>query len=50
MLPLALLLMLHTHNSTDSNKLSGIALYYGDTTYKVLHCMYALDVGKEPMN
>ena len=33
LLPLALLLVLHTHNNTDSNKLvifSGIALYYGD--------------------
>ena len=32
--PLALLLVLHTHNSTDGNKLmifSGIALCYGDT-------------------
>ena len=28
---LALLLMLCTHNNTDSNKLSGIVLYYGDT-------------------
>ena len=34
LLPLALLLMLHTRNNTDGNKLvifSGIALYYGDT-------------------
>ena len=33
LLLLALLLMLHTHNDTDSNKhviLSGIPLYYGD--------------------
>ena len=33
LLPLALLLVLHTRNQTDSNKLeifSGIALYYGD--------------------
>ena len=32
-LPLAFLLMLHTHNNTDGNKLvifSGIASYYGD--------------------
>ena len=34
LLPLALLLMLHTRNNTDGYKLvifSGIALYYGDT-------------------
>ena len=34
LLPLALLLVLHTHSNTDGNKLmifSGIALYYGDT-------------------
>ena len=34
LLPLALLLVLHTRNNTDGNKLmifSGIALYYGDT-------------------
>ena len=34
LLPLALLLMLRTHNKTDGNKLViffGIALYYGDT-------------------
>ena len=33
LLPLALLLVLHTRNNTDSNKLtiiSGVALYYGD--------------------
>ena len=33
LLPLALLLVLHTHNNTDGNKLmifSGIASYYGD--------------------
>ena len=35
-LPLALLLVLHTRNNADDNKLvifSGIALYYGDTYY-----------------
>ena len=34
LLSLALLLVLHTHNNTDGNKLvifSGVALYYGDT-------------------
>ena len=34
LLPLALLLMLHTHNNTDGNKLvifSSIASYCGDT-------------------
>ena len=34
LLPLALLLVLHTHNNTDGNKLvifSGVVLYYGDT-------------------
>ena len=39
LLPLALLLMLRTHNNTDGNKLvifSGIALYYGDT-YIIVH-------------
>ena len=38
LLPLALLLVLHTHNNTDGNKLvifSGIALYYGDTCITV---------------
>ena len=37
LLPLALSLVLRTHNNTDGNKLvifSSIALYYGDT-YKV---------------
>ena len=41
LLPLALLLVLHTHNNTDSNKLmtfSGIALYYGDN-YIVILCV-----------
>ena len=36
LLPLALLLVLHTHNNTDGNKLmifSGIASYYGDNLY-----------------
>ena len=39
LLSLALLLMLHTRNNTDSNKLvifSSIALYYGDTC--ILSC------------
>ena len=34
LLPLALLLMLYTHNNTDGSKLvifSSIALYYGET-------------------
>ena len=34
LLPLALLLILHTRNDTDGNKvaiISGLALYYGDT-------------------
>ena len=38
-LPLALLLVVHTRNNTDDNKLvifSGIALYYGDTYYSKL--------------
>ena len=40
LLPLALLLMVHTCNNTDSNQLvilSGIALYYGDTYMLFLH-------------
>ena len=41
LLPLALLLVLHTHNNSDSNKLvifSGIALYYGDTYILSITC------------
>ena len=50
LLPLALLLMLHTHNNTDGNKLvifSGIALYYGDTYiyYGILTCIVSYVVG-----
>ena len=42
LLPLALLLVLHTRNNTDGNKLvifSGIALYYGDN-YILLYTKY----------
>ena len=40
LLSLALLLVLHTHNNTDNNKLvifSSIALYYGDTYILLSH-------------
>ena len=59
LLPLALLLVLSTHNNADSNKLmifSGIDLYYGDTyilkesifwcghTCAIIVCKYAAGV------